>query len=332
MNNKIKILMKKTGLGEILEEPKRIKGGLSHRMYKVVTNKGTYAVKELNSNIMKRKTAYSNFQISEKIADKAKKEGIPVVSAIKIENNIITKVDEQYYMIFEWLDGKILKAEEITKEHCKTIGKILGKIHSINFNNIRKEEMPDEKIKIFDWEKYIKISKQEKKTYYSLLEENKEPFEKLNEKTIIAVKESKKKQVISHRDLDIKNVMWKENKPFIIDWEASGYINPTVETISTAYYWSGGETEQLDQLKFETFLKSYKENSNIPIDTEVKTLIYADFYCKLNWLEYNLKRTIEDEYDQEEKELAENEVIKSIKDIKYNLSQINKIIKILEKE
>ncbi len=41
--------------------------------------------------------------------------------------------------------------------------------------------------------------------------------------------------MISHTDLDRKNVIWQKNVPFIIDWEASGYINPTIELIQVAW-------------------------------------------------------------------------------------------------
>ncbi len=32
--------------------------------------------------------------------------------------------------------------------------------------------------------------------------------------------------VVSHRDLDPKNVMWYQDIPFFIDWEAAGYVKP----------------------------------------------------------------------------------------------------------
>ena len=81
------------------------------------------------------------------------------------------------------------------------------------------------------------------------------------------------------------------------------------------------------------FLNSYKEQLENEIDKNCEILTYADFYSGLNWLEYNLKRSmcIENNYDEEEIKLATNEVIKSINDIRYNLSQIDRIIGILKR-
>ena len=51
------------------------------------------------------------------------------------------------------------------------------------------------------------------------------------------------------------------------------------------------------------------------------------------WLNYNLKRSlcIENNYERDEIELAENEVIQSIGEINYNISQIDNMLKILKK-
>ncbi len=43
--NIIEKLIKECDLGEMLEIPKRVSGGLLNRMYKVKTDKGMYAVK-----------------------------------------------------------------------------------------------------------------------------------------------------------------------------------------------------------------------------------------------------------------------------------------------
>ena len=91
----------------------KIMGGLSHRIYKVLTDKGEYAVKELNAGIMKRQEAYNNFVFSEKVANIAKQNGINAVEAIKIQNDIMKQIENKYYMIFNWIDGKILEENEI---------------------------------------------------------------------------------------------------------------------------------------------------------------------------------------------------------------------------
>lgn len=326
----IEKLVIETKIGTYIKEINKVSGGLSHRMYKVVTDKGIYAIKELNSGVMKRKDAFSNFLFSEKVSEIAIQNKITAVGAMKINNEVITKIDNNYYMIFEWLDGRTLKANEITEKHCEIIGEVLAKIHNIDFNEIEDEKRKNLNLEYYDWNKYIDLAEKNNKVYLNLLKQNAELLYELNEKSIKALRCANENLIISHTDLDRKNVMWQEYKPFIIDWEASGYINPTIELIQVAWYWSGGDVENIDYNKFEILIKSYKKNYKGNIDKNSEELVYADNYGGLGWLNYNLKRSlcIENNYEQDEIELAENEVVQSINEIKYNYSQLDNIIKI----
>ena len=329
--NNIEKLVIETKIGTCIKEINKVSGGLSHRMYKVVTDKGIYAIKELNSGVMKRKEAFSNFIFSEKVAEIAIQNKITAVGAMKINNEVITKIDNNYYMIFEWLDGRTLKANEIAEKHCEIIGKVLAKIHNIDFTAIEDEKRKNIDLEYFEWNKYCNFAEKNNKVYTNLLKDNIDLLYKLNKKSIKALEYANENLIISHTDLDRKNVMWQEYKPFIIDWEASGYINPTIELIQVAWYWSGGDVENIDYNKFEILIKSYKKYYKGNIDKNSEDLVYADNYGGLEWLNYNLKRSlcIENNYEQDEIELAENEVIQSINEIKYNYRQLDNIIKII---
>ena len=331
--SKIERLILENDLGNKINNIDKVTGGLSHRMYKVETDKGIYAVKELNSGVMKREKAYSNFVFSEKVTDIAKDNGISAIGALKFNDDIMIRIDDSYFMVFEWLEGKILKAEEITDKHCEIIGNILAQIHNTDFSKIEDDERKNIETDYFDWKKYVAPAEEQNKPYIKDLKENIELLYELNKKSVEALEYAKNNLVISHTDLDRKNVMWQDEKAFIIDWEASGYINPTIELIQVAWYWSGGDIENIDYNKFERVINSYKQNYNGTIDKNVDILINADIYGGLAWINYNLKRSlcIENNYDKEEILLAENEVIQSLKEIKYNVSQFEKIIEILKK-
>jgi thiamine kinase-like enzyme len=50
----------------------------------------------------------------------------------------------------------------------------------------------------------------------------------------------KKYIIVSHGDLDQKNVLWgSSNNPILIDLESTCKINPTYDIINTAFYWIG---------------------------------------------------------------------------------------------
>ena len=92
----------KYDLGNV-KDIEKITGGLMHKMYKVTTDKGTYAIKVLNKEIMKRHDAMNNFIVSEKISNYAKENGLPISNALNINNNFINKFEDNYYMVFDYV-------------------------------------------------------------------------------------------------------------------------------------------------------------------------------------------------------------------------------------
>ena len=181
--------MKNENLGDEVKSINEVLGGLSHELYKVVTDKGIYAIKDLNSGIMKTKEAYSNFLFSEKVADIVKENGITAVAAIKLNNNdIIRKIDSKYFMIFDWIEGKILKSDEITEKHCEIIGEVLAKIHNIDFSKIEDNKRKKISIEEFDWNKYLKLAIKENKCYVEILEQNINLLYELNKKVTNEIK------------------------------------------------------------------------------------------------------------------------------------------------
>ena len=114
----------------------KLTGGLMHKMYKVETDKGVYAIKVLNPEVMTRSSAYNNFVVSETIANFVSNNGINVSCALEINNEYLNKFEDMYYMVFDFVDGKVLKDEEITIEHCRKIGDILSKIHNLDCSSL----------------------------------------------------------------------------------------------------------------------------------------------------------------------------------------------------
>lgn len=91
------------GLGKIIADVESVSGGLMHRMYKVITDSGVYAVKHLNAEIMKRPDVHENYARAEKIEGILENSDIPIVPAIVIGGNKMQKIDDQFSM---YLGGK----------------------------------------------------------------------------------------------------------------------------------------------------------------------------------------------------------------------------------
>ena len=317
MNIQIKKLIKSCKLGILQKEPSRVSGGLLNRVYKVQTDKGTFAIKLLNPEVMKRENAKRNHTFAETVSNIAKDNNVSCLPAKIIDGEILQQIDGYYFLIFDWFEGKAITDEELTIEKTKKAAKELLKIHKIDFGKLKEKCKAYYDTDAVDWEFYIE--KIDNKKIKKLLLDNIHKFSELDKQSIKSLKIISKNMLISHRDLDLPNILWdsKEN-PVIIDWESTGLINPSMEVIDTAWNWSGGQN-YFDKEKFSAFITTYKENGG-KLD-EFNESLKADYKAKFGWLEYNLKRICGIEcLDEEEKILGEKEVIRTIDEInKFHL-------------
>ena len=324
---KMEKLIIKFGLGSKIINTTQIHGGLSNRMYRVETDKAEYAIKKLNKTLMQNKEEFERINFAEKVSKIAEENGISVVRALEFENKIIHEIDGDYYMAFNWNYGKHLEPEDITDETCGIVGKLLATIHNLDFSNIKAEKSKEMPIRTIDWNSLVKLAKEQKKYYYKDLVENIEILYEINKKTNEALEYAKSNLIISHRDLIKKNILWNNNIPTVIDWESSGYVNPTVELVQVCWNWANGDVGKFEFEKFEIIVNSYLQNIKNYKKEDMKKLIYANLWEAIEWLEYNLKRSlcIESTYRKEEIELAEEQINYLNYEIRYAMTQIKAV-------
>ena len=286
---KIEQLCKKYNLGNLKREPEMVTGGLMHKMYHVSTDQGEYAVKLLNPDIMKRTKALQNMINSEIVSD-ALKSVIPLVAAKSFQGEKIIESDGFFYIIFEWLEGKSIFVPDISEYHCEQIGRILGKIHAANIKVDSIKKSHDSRAK-YDWNMLLEKAQQNNADCYFILKENIPDIIRWDDQVVSGLYEVSQNQVISHRDLDPKNVMWKNEEPYVIDWESAGYVNPFQELIEVLNYWIADETGRYSKVKFDAVMQAYTENMNIS-NVNWEVVLNCSFDGMLGWLEYSIKRAV----------------------------------------
>ena len=317
-------------LGKI-QNISRLFGGLMHKIFKVETDKGIYCIKVLNSEVMARKEAFNNFVVSESIANLAKQNGIPASSALNMEGNYLTKLDDIYYMVFDFVDGKILKDENITIEHCKKIGNILAHIHSLDYKEIGLKPNVVKYKRLYNWESYIDNPNFDKMSYKNVYLKNYKKYNSILKRANERFNESNKNQAICHSDMDPKNVIWNKDNPIIIDWECARLANPEKELLEDALCWSGFLSNNFSEEKFMAMFKEYSKYRSID-NIEWFDIICGNLVGRFDWLKYNLERSLGIiANDEEEIKLAENEVIKTIDEINRYLDLIGDMYDIIIK-
>ncbi|ACT03520.1 phosphotransferase [Paenibacillus sp. JDR-2] len=320
----IEALCNELGLGDITIAPTAVSGGLLHRMYAVQTTSGRYVVKALNPEIMARPTAMQNFIRSELIANRAS-DFVPALPAKTFNGHSIQQVGEQFYLVFEWMDGKSLKPSEINSNHCKIMGSILSSLHKGDFSDLGIVNIPPEDRGLTDWNFYLEKGQENNAEWTSLLLENTPMLNEWNLEAINSAKQLLTSMVISHGDLDPKNVLWND-KPILIDWECAGYRNPKLDLIETAIYWSENESGEIDHDRFLSFIDGYRGTTQTHIHANWRMILANSFLGKLDWLEYCLKRSLWiDCTDPDEQKSGTEQVAGTILNIKLYAEKLNEI-------
>ncbi len=289
MNELLKNFCLAYGLGSVTKEPEAVTGGLMHQMFRVITEKGSYAIKVLNPDIMKRPEALQNM-INSEIVSHALENTIPLIAAKEFEGKHIQSFEEYFFLVFDWIDAHSIYAPDITEVHCKQMGEILGRVHAANISIDSIQPSHDFRDPI-DWYQLVQKANESNSEIYPLLKEHLTDLIRWDTNVVKGLPEVSKVQVISHRDLDPKNVLWQGTKAILIDWESAGYVNPYQELLEVLNYWISDESGTYDHSLFEALFRSYSaymDTKGICWDA----ILDCSYDGMLGWIEYNIKRAL----------------------------------------
>ena len=307
----IKQLFETLSLGTVTSPVTPVSGGFMHRMYKVCTANHTYAVKHLNSEIMKRPTAKENYKKAERIETILEKAGIPIVPALSFDEKKMQELLGNYFYIFDWHDGNITDWNNITPEQCWKAGNIQGRIHAIE---TEQSEPSEPELSTIDWNEYLAKSV-ECKEVESLLKETLPLLNYAQTELNKARQSLPNITTIIDEDMDPKNVMWKNGEPVVIDLECLDYGNPVSSAIQLSLQWSGITLCDFEAEKQKAFFQGYFE----AYDNGFRNYksVFGLTYTWIEWLEYNIQKALGSCQDKSEQELGLTEVKNTINRIKY---------------
>ena len=78
---------------KLKQPPLRLSGGLMHKMYKLETDQGIYALKLLNPFIMQREDAMENYREAERLESILEQKKIPILSALSVNGSKMQEME-----------------------------------------------------------------------------------------------------------------------------------------------------------------------------------------------------------------------------------------------
>jgi Ser/Thr protein kinase RdoA (MazF antagonist) len=223
-------------LGEI--EAYQQEDSSQNRVFKIVTTKGTYIVKEFS------KDAIGNYYYLRKrkeqiaISEQLKKHKINCIIPKRINDKQFFLLDKQYYLVYDCSKDKYLTQDNITEEHIIELAKTQAKIHKLNIET----KLPcTYKHMVIDFELFAMTIKDP--NIKDLIVSNKEKLTDYIKKGNNALPSVKKNLCYSHNDYKHQNILWNNTKMTLIDFDASGLSNPTAALIESAFTYSKQNNE-----------------------------------------------------------------------------------------
>lgn len=306
-------------LGAPLAAPIPVTGGLVHHMWRLRTPRGDFAVKELSEAIVGRLGTREAYGLSEHIAAVMAGSGVPAAVALGATADggpgvapatPVRDVGGAAFLVYPWVDGATLPPGPAAPDRARRIGAILGRMHALRLEVPGVQPPAWETFRDDEWVLLARRGAAAELPWAGALRGLVPDLTLWNSRHRQVMSDLYRQLVVSHRDLDQKNVLWRgDADPVLIDWEAAGLINPMVELADAALNWSGLTVGEPDADIFAALLVGYRATAAMPAG-EPRNALYAVLANWMSWLRHNLRRSLgEDVASVEERALGTHESV-----------------------
>jgi len=327
-------------LGEV-KEARLLPAGITNQTYFVETTTGKYVVKALNPYRYKTKEDIQKLETTEYISELANQNGVSTIAAKRINGKLINILHEQHYIVFDFFEGDIIPLNRISVENCFDVGRMLAELHNLSFkeqkklnskNKIQMHNYAEQFKGKVDWDHYYKkAAKNSPKWLSRLKNEIVNLYEVFDLSFAAYLSFIPQDVVIAHGDLFNHNILWKDNVPYIIDWEAAGFIDATYDCVYTAIRWSTknyteDKEDAVDRYRLYAFLNGYLEKRSINIEN-IEISLYMILYKRLTYFRNALIKYLNPR-NESSKNRAESQIIYTLsifRDYKNLINELERI-------
>jgi aminoglycoside phosphotransferase (APT) family kinase protein len=194
-----------------------VHGGFANRMYRLDTDQGSFAVKEMN--LVDRRLTYRVEDVFrfERAAFAA---GIPMPEPISADRDVL---------VHRWVEGETVPEEPASAAYAFEVGEILARIHALD---VAWTHAAIEEPMSHDWPELAARAVASEQPWAEELASQVETF--LAIAHFVDTCERPGPVVLTHKDIQPWNLLAREGRPVVLDWELSGMLDLSGELGSTA--------------------------------------------------------------------------------------------------
>lgn len=288
------------GLGQSSGEVKRLSGGFHHLVWRLETARGSFVVKQLAPDTdMEDPAKREHFNASERVAEAFAESGIRAIHALRRGEDYLQLCDGIGYLVYPWTDAVALEKGVVSERHALEVARLLARMHRADIDApvIAAEEQKP--VTTPELREIARLAAEREVEGADEIARRLDEFEAICAARVEAAEILERRQVVSHGDLDQKNVVWSaEGEPVLIDWESARALNPTRELLEVALDWSGLRFT-FDEPLFGRFIRAYQLAGGTMEPEEIDAAVRAVLGGWLDWLAYNLGRVLNLEQEQQ---------------------------------
>jgi aminoglycoside phosphotransferase (APT) family kinase protein len=219
----------------------RVHGGFANRMYRLDTDQGSFAVKELN--LADRRWTYHLEDVF-RLERSAFSVGIPMPEPISASNNTL---------VHRWVEGEKVPEAPVPAAYAFEIGEILARIHTLD---VEWTHVSSENPASRDWPALAERAAATGQPWAGELASHVETF--LAIAHFVDTCERPGPVVLTHKDIQPWNLLARDGRPVVLDWELSGMLDLAGELGSTALSLAKGSGfDHIEPTIFRAVLDGY---------------------------------------------------------------------------
>jgi len=201
----------------------RVHGGFANRMYRLDTDQGSFAVKELNLGDRRWSYRIEDVFRFERAAFAA---GIPMPEPISASDGML---------VHRWVEGEKVPEAPVSEAYAFEVGEILARLHGLE---VEWTETATEEPAPRDWPELAERAAATGQPWAHELASRVDAF--LAIAHFVDTCERPGPVVLTHKDIQPWNLLARDGRPVILDWELSGMLDLSGELGSTALSISKG--------------------------------------------------------------------------------------------
>jgi aminoglycoside phosphotransferase (APT) family kinase protein len=227
-------------LGTPLRPMTRVRGKGFNRMYRLDTVQGSFAVKQLNVD---RDWTYRHDDVF-RLEQAAFAAGIPMPEPISADAEVL---------VHRWVEGEKLPEEPVSRAFALEVGEILARIHALDveWTHVSIEDPTPR-----DWPALAERAAATGQPWADDLASHVETF--LAIAHFVDTCERPGPVVLTHKDIQPWNLLARDGRPVVLDWELSGTLELASELGSTALSLAKGRGfDDIEPTIFRSVLDGY---------------------------------------------------------------------------